>query len=265
VARPGTVIGPREFLRRWLCLDERFRPTSEEAGCRAFEGLDVDGYAHHPYGPASRVPQKADIISLLVIRRLGQDLDRAAAAARLPARLPIYSTEFGLQSNPPDPTVGNSLERQAALLNEKEEQSYRYPRLRSYAQYLLYDDPARPGDTEEEVWSGFQTGLRLADGAAKPSYDAYRLPIVVQRSSPDSVSVWGHVRPGSGVRSVQVEIRRGGRFRPAGGRMDTDDAGYFEEIFVAQGAYRFRAFDSGGRRLGVSRVAQPIRATPPPG
>ena len=72
-----------------------------------------------------------------MIRRLGDYLDSAARAGRVPANLPIYATEFGLQSNPPDPTVGNSPERQAALLNEKEEQSYRYPRLKSYAQYLI--------------------------------------------------------------------------------------------------------------------------------
>ena len=171
IRRPGSVLGPRDFLQRWLCLDRDFRPTRREKGCRGFRGFDIDGYAHHPYGPTSRVAEHADIVSLLVIGRLRRYLDRAAAAGRLPSRLPIYSTEFGLQSNPPDPTARLSMEEQAQLLNEMEERSYRVgPRLRSYAQYLLYDDPAREGSTQEQVWSGFQTGLRFAGGEAKPAY-----------------------------------------------------------------------------------------------
>jgi Cellulase (glycosyl hydrolase family 5) len=259
IRRPGSVLGPRDFLQRWLCLDKRFRPTPDEKGCRGFQGFDVDGYAHHPYGPASSIPKHADVISLLAIARLGRYLDRAAEAGRLPRGLPIYSTEFGFQSNPPDPTARNTLGEQAALLNEKELQTYRYPRLRSYAQYLLYDDSAREGITLEQVWSGFQTGLRFADGEAKPAYDAYRFPIVVERSSSDSVSMWGRVRPGSGARSVELQYRRGGRFRPTGGRIDTDDAGYFEQIVLTRAPLRFRAYDSDGRLLGTSRVAAPLR------
>jgi hypothetical protein len=260
--RPGTVLGPRDFVRRWLCLDEDFRPTPDEPGCRGFRGFDVDGYAHHPYGPTSKTPEHADIVSMLVIRRLGEYLDRAAAARRLPRGLPIYNTEFGLQSNPPDPTARLNLRQQAAILNEKEEQSYRYPRVRSYAQYLLYDDPPRPGETEKQVWSGFQTGLRFADGAAKPAYDAYRLPIVVQRSRGRDVRVWGRVRPESGTRAVQLERRRRGRFVRVGERIETNDAGYFEVPLAARDEYRFIAYGADGKRIGASRVARPIRATP---
>jgi hypothetical protein len=259
IRRPGSVLGPRDFLQRWLCLDERFEPTSRPRGCRDFRGLDLDGYAHHPYGPTSRTPRGADIVSLLVIRRLGRYLDRAAAAGRVPERLPIYSTEFGLQSNPPDPTARITLSEQAALLNEKEEQSYRYPRLRSYAQYLLYDDPVREGASLKQAWSGFQTGLRFAGGEAKPAYHAYQFPLVVQRAGRDSVRVWGRVRPGSGVREVRLEFRRAGRFRLTGGPIETDDAGYFETVVLTRAPLRFRAFDSDGRRLGTSRTAETPR------
>jgi hypothetical protein len=262
IRRPGSVLGPRDFLQRFLCLDKDFRPTPDEPGCQDFGALDVDGYAHHPYGPTSKAPKHADIISLLVIRRLGEYLDRGAEAGRLPPNLPIYSTEFGLQSNPPDPTARITLEEEAAFINEKEEQSYRYPRLRSYAQYLLYDDPPRPGKTLKQIWSGFQTGLRFSDGEAKPAYHSYQLPIVVQRSSDGGVRIWGRVRPGSGVRSVEVQempARRSVR------RLETNDAGYFEVSLRQRAAYRFIGYDGGGKRLGVSRVARPISATPPSG
>lgn len=261
IRRPGSVLGPRDFLRRWLCLDEDFRRTPEEPGCRDFRALDVDGYAHHPYGPTSKTPEHADIVSMLVIRRLGRYLDRAAGAGRLPLGVPIYNTEFGLQSNPPDPTARLDLEQQAAVLNEKEEQSYRYPRVRSYAQYLLYDDPPREGATEAEVWSGFQTGLRFGDGRAKPSYGAYRMPIVVQRSGDSGVRVWGRVRPGSGVRHAALQQMPG--FKPVR-RIDTNDAGYFDVQLPRRASYRFIGYDAEGKRLGASRVAQPVAATPSP-
>jgi len=264
IGNPGTVIGPREFVQRWLCLDNRFQPI-RTGSCSNFKPLELDGYAHHPYGPAQRVPKKKDLVSLLVIRRLGRYLDAAARAGRLSPGLPIYSTEFGLQSNPPDPTVGNSPRRQAALLNEKEEQGYRYPLLRSHAQYLLYDDPPRPGTTQKEIWSGFQTGLRFTDGTKKPAWDAYRLPLVVHREAGGGVLIWGRVRPGSGVRYVQLERRDGGAFTADGARFATDDAGYFELRRPQEAAYRFQAYADDAKAakpIGTSRTAAP---TPPTG
>ena len=58
--------------------------------------------------------------------------------------------------------------RQAALINEKEEYSYRYGRLKSYSQYLLYRRPAAQGPASVK-WSGFQTGLRFPNGKKKPA------------------------------------------------------------------------------------------------
>jgi hypothetical protein len=257
VGKPGTTIGPAEFMRRWLCLDENFERALVDRTCASFTRLEVDGFAHHPYGPTQRVPAKKDIISLLAIRRLGRYLDRAARAGRMPLDLPIYNTEFGLQSNPPDPTVSTTLARQAALINEKEELSYRYPRLRSYSQYLMYDDPPREGASEQEAWSGFQTGLRFTDGRRKPAWEAFRLPIVVHTRGRGRVLVWGRVRPGEGKRTVLLEARRGGSWRQVG-EVETDDAGYFEKRLRRASRFRYRAF-SGDSALGRSRDATPIQ------
>jgi len=256
VGKPGTTIGPAEFMRRWLCLDEDFERALVDRTCASFTRLDVDGFAHHPYGPTQRVPAKQDIISLLAIRRLGRYLDRAARAGRMPLDLPIYNTEFGLQSNPPDPTVSTTPARQAALINEKEELSYRYPRLRSYSQYLMYDDPPGEGVDEGVVWSGFQTGLRFTDGRRKPAWEAFRLPIVVHTRGPGRALVWGRVRPGEGRRTVRLEARRGGDWRQVA-ELQTDDAGYFETRLRRAPRYRYRAY-AGDRSLGTSRAAAPI-------
>jgi hypothetical protein len=153
--------------------------------------------------------------------------------------------------------VSTSPVRQAALINEKEELSYRYPRLGSYSQYLMYDDPLRPEGTDlRAVWSGFQTGLRFTDGRRKPAWAAFRLPIVVHTRGPGRVLVWGRVRPGEGKRTVRVELRRRGTWAPAR-RLETDDAGYFETRLPTAARYRYRAF-TGDRALGTSRAATPV-------
>jgi len=252
VGRAPRVIGPKAFLRRWLCLSSRLTRTTRYSGCRGFRQIKADGFAHHPYGPTSRVPRTLDVINLLAIRTLGHYLDRARAARRFSRRLSIYNTEFGLQSNPPDRLVSTSLSRQAALINEKEEFAFRYSRLKSHSQYLMFDDPARPGPLAVK-WSGFQTGLRFASGRAKPSFNAYRFPIVVKRRG-RGVHVWGRVRPGSGRRSVRVQ-RLGGSLGP---RIRTNGSGYFGANFKLSGRFRFRAYDGNAKQIGTSRTASPI-------
>jgi hypothetical protein len=256
-------VGPKKFIQDWLCLDERYRKlrgrAARKKACKSFKKIDADGFAHHPYGPTELRPKKQDILNMNVIRRLGTILDKAAKAKRLPRKLPIYNTEFGLQSNPPDIFVGTSPERQAALINEKEEFSYRYARLKSFSQYQLYDDPARSGPAAVK-WSGFQTGLRFSNGDKKPAYDAFRFPIVV-RDTRRSVTIWGRVRPGGGARYVQLQKRSGSRYVNSGGRIATNSAGYFARK-KESGKYRFLAYvreGSGYKLLGTSRAANPKR------
>jgi hypothetical protein len=260
----GSGIGPKAFFRRWLCLDARYRRlrgrVARRAGCARFRPVATSGFAYHPYGPLKLPRRTRDSIGLLEIRRLGAMLDRAARAGRIPRRLPIYSTEFGFQTNPPDLFVNTSPARQAALINASEEFSYRYPRLRSFAQYQLYDDPPKPGPPAVR-WSGFQAGLRFANGRPKPSLEAYRFPIVVKRHG-QRARIWGRVRPGQGRRYVQLQRKVGGRYVGTV-RLRTSARGYFTARRPA-GRYRFLAFvpGEGGnasslRLLGKSRTARP--------
>jgi hypothetical protein len=254
VGRSGKVIGPKAFLRKWLCLNKRFHKVSS-GGCAHFKKVDADGYAHHPYGPVDRVPKKADIINLLAIRQLAKYLDIAAGQGRIRGHLPLYDTEFGLQSNPPDTNVSTSPNRQGQLINEKEEYHFRYGRLKSYSQYLLWDDPARKGPASLR-WAGFQTGLRFAGGGPKPALVAYRLPLVVHKRR-GGVYIWGHVRPGTGSRYVQ--IYRGGRKQ--GGRLKTNSRGYFSKKLSGSGKYIYKAYDGPGPKaklFGKSRTARPV-------
>ena len=255
------VIGPQTFLRKWLCLDDGYKPLkgakASAAGCKGFKKVVADGFAHHPYGsqaPNTKPPPGRDIVNISVMKRLSVALDKAARAGRISKGIPIYGTEFGFQSSPPDPFVGIDLKTQARLMNEGEEISYRNPRLRSYSQYLLYDDPPRSGSAAIK-WAGFQTGLRFSSGAAKPSYDAYRLPIVVHRKG-GGVSIWGRVRPGTGTRFVQIQRRSGGGFANDGALMQTNSLGYFKTS-------RGKSIDLPLRRLRErSRPARGSRSAP---
>jgi hypothetical protein len=256
------VIGPLRFTQQWLCLDKNFKRlrgrAAKKLGCKRFKKVNANGFAHHPYGPTTTVSARRDIINMLAIRRLGKALDRAARAGRIPRRLPIYSTEFGYQTNPPDPFVSTSPARQAERLNQMEEYSYGYARLKSYSQYLLFDDPARSGSSALR-WAGFQTGLRFSNGKAKPSFEAYMLALVVHKRR-GGVRIWGHVRAGAGTRFAQLQRRSGGSFVNDGAPIKANAGGYFTVKRGKRAQYRYQAFSgslSAASALGLSRVAVP--------
>ena len=65
--------------------------------------LQPAGYAHHAYttgqGPTFKPAQPNDV-TIGVLSRLTAALDRAAKAGAITRRLPIYLTEFGIESTP---------------------------------------------------------------------------------------------------------------------------------------------------------------------
>ncbi len=265
---PRKGFGPLKFLQDWLCLDKNFSRlrgrAARKKSCTGFKKIKANGFAHHPYGPVGLVSERQDIVNLLAIKRLAKALDLAAKAGRIPRGLAIYNTEFGIQTNPPDIFVSTTPERQARIINEKEEFSYRYARLKSHSQYQLYDDPGRPGPPAVR-WSGFQTGLRFANGDKKPSWEAYRFPIVVRKKGA-KVSIWGRVRPGVGARFVQLQRLTGSGYANSGARRAVNPLGYFSTT-ASSGKYRFQAFGRLStdptaaelKLLGSSRTASPTK------
>ena len=69
------------------------------------------------------------------------------------------------------------------------------PRVRAMAQFLLVDSAPDPSFPQGSIgyWSTFQTGLEYLDGAHKPSFDAYRLPIFVPTPSFHSGAIGARV------------------------------------------------------------------------
>jgi hypothetical protein len=184
----GRVVAPLRFLRGALCLNSRYK---RRKGCGP---LPAGGYAHHAYttrqGPFFK-PANPDDVTIGVLGRLTKALDRARRAGALTSRLPIFLTEFGIQSTP-DTQSGVSLAKQVEYRAIAERIAYDNRRVVAFSQYLLRDsDPTGP-----KQYGGFESGLRFANGRPKPSLPAFRLPLAVQRKG-SKVSGWGLVRPAS--------------------------------------------------------------------
>ena len=156
---------------------------------------------------------------------------------------PIYSTEYGYQTHPPDTeplTVSQATA--AAYLNWSEYLTWLNPRLRTYDQYLM-NDPAA---------GFFATGLKSATGVPKPTYAAFRMPIYLPVSTTargHALVVWGCVRPAPNAavsshrpQRVRIEFQASGSssFRTVASVPITNLHGYFEvtQKFPASGSVR---------------------------
>ena len=149
--------------------------------------------------------------------------------------------------------MSTSLARHAALINEKEEYAYRYSRLKSHSQYLLFDDPARPGGAADEV-VGIPDRPEVRGQAPQERLQRVPLP---DRGEEARIAAWrsgAACGPGTGVRSVQLQ--KGGQ--NSGPKVKTNSLGYFGVNRAVSGSYRFRAYDKDGVLLGTSRTAKPI-------
>jgi hypothetical protein len=187
--------------------------------------FQASGFAHHPYsfflGPAASMPDP-NFVPLSDLARLERALDGAFHAYGVARRLDLYLTEYGYETNPPNPYRGVSPATQARYLNEAQYMAWRDPRVRALSQFLIYDAPPdthfKPGSLG--YWSTFQTGLAYQNGVMKPSYAAYRVPVFVPDQSVDAgrpVLVWAMLRaaPSGSSQAADVQWRGavGGPFR----------------------------------------------------
>ena len=252
----GNAMPPAEFARELYCVRPSFRPYAGRAaarrGCprnaserRAFRSrhpglFRASGYAHHPYSldrrgwkkPPWRHPIR-DNVPIGNLGRLIRTLDRAArrwdGAAR---RMPIWITEYGYQTRPPDPLVGVAPSRQGPLTVWGEYMAYRNPRVASIAQFLFVDDGPVPGyrGNDPRRWISWQSGLYSSGMRPKPALKDYLRPIhVVQRGR--RVRVFGGYRPAPPGAPISARIDYAGadfRWRALRGLTVRNVRGYFD-------------------------------------
>lgn len=146
----ASAISPIRFLREMKRARAKF-----------------DVYAHHPYSrtrPAispTKIPRERRLtVSLGNIGDLFAELNRLYGK-----RKRVWITEYGYETNPPDPSIGVSWSKQAAWLKTSHRIARRHPRIDMYLWFLIQD--------EADV-SKWQTGLVDMFGTRKPSFFAFQ-------------------------------------------------------------------------------------------
>jgi len=240
--RPGSAhnVAPLAFLRGVLCLDSSYRRAG---GCSM---LSPSGWAIHPYpnqaGPLY-VPRNPESITIGALRRITGALDRAGYAHALPGSLQVYITEFGIMSKP-NRYQGVPVAQQAEYDAIAERIAYSNPRVASFAQYLLKDDPMPPRGSRRVA---FQTGLEYASGSPKPLLAGFPVPLTVTRLG-RAYALWGYVRPARGATTVTLEgERRGSHNFSVLSLVTTDRRGYWTlRDPTTEASWRVRWVSPGG-------------------
>jgi Glycosyl hydrolase catalytic core len=131
--------------------------------------VTFDAWAHHPYyaGPSDQpttVPVTAKGAPATAVT-LGNISDLIQLVTKLYGNKRIWITEYGYQTNPPDALYGVTYAKQAGYLTQAFAIARKNPRIDMMLWFLLKDDPNL---------NGWQSGLMTAQGAKKPSFNAFR-------------------------------------------------------------------------------------------
>ena len=145
-------VSPLAFLR-----------AVKKAGLKTF-----DAWAHHPYyaGPSDQPTTKPVTAkgAPATAVTLGNISDLIRLVTQLYGNKRIWITEYGYQTNPPDPIIGVSYAKQAAYLTQAFGIARKNPRIDMMLWFLIKDEPNL---------AGWQSGLITYRGAKKPAYNAF--------------------------------------------------------------------------------------------
>ena len=179
----------------------------------------LDAYAHHPYPlrpnetPSSGGCKNCPSITMATIPKL------LILVRRYFGPKPVWLTEYGYQTNPPDTFLGVSPQRQATLLSLAAMRAWRLSRVTMLIQYLYRD---------EVVLSRFQTGLVFADNRPKPSLQGFKLPFAEMERAGFRTVVWGQIRGGRpGPKPYRLEVLHRNVWKAVGRDRLTNKAGVF--------------------------------------
>ncbi len=247
---------PLQFMRELYCLDSNYQPyrgaaaaarkcPTTAAAARGFRAqnpalFNASGWSTHPYPlgndgglpPTQTTYKGPNYAGFSQLPNVSATLDRIQRVYHSGRRIPVWNTEYGYITNPPNRSEHfASPATQGYYDNWAEYLSWRNSRIASAMQYLLYDPNPVVGTPE---CGGFASGLLYYSvpvptpgctpfpaGAAKPGLNAYRLPIFLPTSSArpgNAVTVWGCLRPvhyalvdTGKPQTVLIQYQRGGR------------------------------------------------------
>jgi hypothetical protein len=215
--RGAGPVAPLEFLRNLACVDRRLKPVST-GDCANFTTLPGDGWAHHPYSqnerPSRRSKPPAELGDLRMadLPQLAKTLDTLVRIGRLArANRNIYLTEFGYETQPVmgRPTIDELT--QARWLTWAEYLADRIPTVRSFAQFLLRDQPPakeRVSESKARPFGQYSTGLLRASGKDKIAAKTFLAGLFAQLRSGGRVLIYGRLRLGSATKTVTLQRQR---------------------------------------------------------
>jgi Glycosyl hydrolase catalytic core len=136
-----------------------FLNAVHNAGLRRF-----DAWAHHPYyiSPADTPLSKPESATAITLGNIQTLIDQVT---RYYGRKPIWITEYGWQTNPPDRYFGVSWSKQSSYLTQAFAIARKNPRIQLMLWFLLKDEPNI---------SGWQSGLETDTGRKKPAFNAFQ-------------------------------------------------------------------------------------------
>jgi hypothetical protein len=178
-----------------------------------------DAYAHHPYPlrpaetPSSGGCKNCPWITMATVPKL------LILVRRYFGPKPVWLTEYGYQTKPPDDFLGVPPKRQATMLSLAAMRAWRLVRVTMLIQYLYRDEPQL---------SRFQSGLVFVDDRPKPSLQAFKLPFAQMARRGFHAVVWGQIRGGRpGRKPYRLEVLHKNMWEAVGHDRLTNDSGIF--------------------------------------
>jgi hypothetical protein len=199
--------------------------------------FQATGLSEHPYSfslaPEVSEPETS-FAPLADLSRLESTIDGAQSAYAEDRHWPLYLTEYGYVTNPPNRDYQVTPAQQAVFLDEATYLAAQDPRVRALAQFELQDSslaadceaatghPCAPSNPD--YYHSFEEGLEYFGGRPKPAFAAYRMVIFLPQlegptraAAPDTpVEVWGMLRAAPNHTTQTAEIQ----WRPAGTSAD---------------------------------------------
>jgi len=160
----------------------------------------LDAYAHNPYPlnvretPFTGGCDHCLTVTMATLPRLLRDVRKAFGT-----KTRVWLTEYGYQTNPPDPLLGVSPALQARYVGEGALRAYLAPRVDVLIHFLYRDEPGL---------GRFQSGLTWVSGRAKPALRAFQLPLAQRARHGGKVTLWGQLRLPE-ASSYRLQVYRG--------------------------------------------------------
>ncbi len=242
-------VAPLRFVSELMCLRRVGRRFVRAGHCRPAR---FDAVAHHPYTLAVTPTDPGAAFGDILVADMGKLRTLIDTADRLHTIIggphPLWITEWGWITNPPDAKVGDS-----------------YAAAARYIAYSIYE-MWRAGSSLI-IWQGIRDetpaylaggGLETPSGVPKPSLRAFAFPFVTVGRGSHGLA-WGRV-PSARRVPVRIEVRQGSRWRPVGSTTASDAGVFSVHVLIVKGDI-YRAAAGGEVSLGYLAVPIPREAT----